>query len=197
MTELKREGRTIFVTVGTTLFERLVESVTTPEALDWMEQNGYTRLIVQYGRGRKPSIIDPYKQKRKKRIEVELYDFKPSLLQDMTHADLILSHAGAGTVSEVLQQEKKRLVVVVNTLLMDNHQLELAHAMHRRNYLYVVESPDGLSDFSVWDDFERYQPKPPDPTDPQSFAKILGSFFGHDADPGDETAVSKVEPQSN
>eukprot|EP00523_Entomoneis_sp_CCMP467_P013029 CAMPEP_0168800598 /NCGR_PEP_ID=MMETSP0725-20121227/19096_1 /TAXON_ID=265536 /ORGANISM="Amphiprora sp., Strain CCMP467" /LENGTH=183 /DNA_ID=CAMNT_0008852235 /DNA_START=1121 /DNA_END=1672 /DNA_ORIENTATION=+ len=172
MTE--RKTGTIFVTVGTTLFSELVNAVTTSASLDWMEKNGYTRLIVQYGKGKRPNPSSKHEGK----IEIELYDFKPSLARDMADADLVLSHSGAGTVSEVLQQEKPRLVVVVNTLLMDNHQLELAHAMQRREYLYVVESPEMLADYSVWDDFEKYQPKPQDPTDPRSFANILDSFFG-------------------
>jgi len=172
----KGEARTIFVTVGTTLFEKLIQLSTSVEALDWMKQNGYKRLVVQYGKGQKPELrADDIK---KRGLEVELYDFKPTLAQDMAQADLILSHAGAGTVCEVLQQKTPRLVVVVNTLLMDNHQLELAHAMHRRNYLFVVESPEDLSNFTLWDDFEQYKPNPPDATNAHSFAQILGSFFG-------------------
>lgn len=171
------QEKTIFITVGTTLFEKLVEVATSTNALQWMEQNGYTHLIVQYGKGQKPQVSLQETQ-QKYGVSVELYDFKPSLQPDMARADLIISHAGAGTVSEVLQHAKPRLVVVVNTLLMDNHQLELARAMQRRNYLFVVESPNKLSDLKVWDDFERFEPSPPDATNPHSFAEILGSFFG-------------------
>ncbi|KAL7567605.1 hypothetical protein ACA910_000201 [Epithemia clementina (nom. ined.)] len=172
--------RTIFVTVGTTLFEKLVQSVTNVEALEWMHRNGYKELIVQFGKGVRP-IIDASVLADKK-ISVDLYDFKPSLAGDMAKADLVISHAGAGTVSEVLQLKRPRLVVVVNTLLMDNHQLELAHAMQRRKYLYVVDCPDRMSDFAVWDEFEKFIPRPQHPTDQGSFSRILGSFFSFDTD---------------
>ena len=183
----------LFVTVGTTLFEKLIESVTRMEALDWMKRNGYTNLIVQYGRGQKPNI--PERILAETQMSVELYDFKPSLSEDMAKADLVMSHAGAGTVSEVLQLNKPpRLVVVVNTLLMDNHQLELARAMQRRNYIYVVDSPEKLSRFDVWDDFQQqFAPKPPDPTDKESFAQILGSFLGCDNNNANSPPISATD----
>ena len=46
----------------------------------------------------------------------------------MSLADVIISHAGAGSVMEALRL-KKKLIVVVNDLLMDNHQVELATAL--------------------------------------------------------------------
>ena len=171
--------RTIFVTVGTTLFDKLIESVSSLEALGWMNRNGYTELIVQYGRGKKP-VLDAVILS-KKNITAEVYDFKPSLADDMEKSDLVISHAGAGTVSEVLQLRKPRLVVVVNTLLMDNHQLELAHAMKRRGYLFVVDSPEKLSALTVWDEFENFSPRPQDPTEGDSFSRILNGFLGLDS----------------
>jgi UDP-N-acetylglucosamine transferase subunit ALG13 len=46
----------------------------------------------------------------------------------MRGADLVISHAGAGSVLEALHAHKS-LLVVVNDSLMDNHQTELAHKM--------------------------------------------------------------------
>ena len=53
---------------------------------------------------------------------------------DMKSADLVISHAGAGSIMESLRL-KKALIVVVNQDLMDNHQIELAEAMQEANYL--------------------------------------------------------------
>ena len=42
---------------------------------------------------------------------------------------------GAGSIMDALGKDK-RLVVVTNAALMDNHQEELARAMHDRHYLF-------------------------------------------------------------
>jgi beta-1,4-N-acetylglucosaminyltransferase len=158
-------------------------------------------LVIQYGKGKKPVLPDST-------LSVECYDFKPSLLADMKAADLILSHAGAGTVMECLQlcneeegkttndtsdnetktsetshsprpRRGRRLVVVINTILMDNHQTELADAMGQRKHLYVVSDPQLLAkDERTWDALESFQPVPKEPGDDQDFSRELCSFLG-------------------
>ena len=79
-------------------------------------------------------------------ITVSSWSYKPSLAevinkiqlatdinifpQDMESADLVISHAGAGTCLEVLRLGKP-LIVIVNRSLLGNHQvgsaLELSH----------------------------------------------------------------------
>lgn len=63
-------------------------------------------------------------------LRFDVYRFKPSIREDMQGASLIISHAGAGSIFESLRLNKP-LVVVVNTALADNHQVELAEAMAR------------------------------------------------------------------
>jgi beta-1,4-N-acetylglucosaminyltransferase len=163
--------RSIFVTVGTTRFDRLIDSVTRPEALEWMTSNGYTDLIIQYGKGNEPLIPKATK------ITVRSYSFQPSLDQDMRTADLIISHAGAGTVMEALKW-KKRLVVVINTDLMDNHQMELAHAMAKRGHLFVVDTPTDLGNYTLWNEFNTFQPTPHQGGDPHAFPRLLNQHMG-------------------
>lgn len=55
-------------------------------------------------------------------------------VQDISSADLVISHAGAGTCIEVLQAGKP-LLVIVNDDLMDNHQVELAQRLSEEQYL--------------------------------------------------------------
>jgi beta-1,4-N-acetylglucosaminyltransferase len=160
----------IFVTVGTTRFDALVQGVARPEALHWMKKNGYTHLVIQHGKGDEPVIPQDCP------ISVRSYRFQSSLEKDMQDADLILSHAGAGTVMEALRMQK-RLVVVINTLLMDNHQLELANAMAKRGHLFVVTEPSDL-DLEIWNDFDSFVPKPYEGGDEHDFSRLLNQHMG-------------------
>jgi len=163
--------RSIFVTVGTTRFDALIEAVTRPEALQWMTRNGYKHLVIQYGKGHEPIIATDTT------IAVRSYSFQPSLEQDVRDAGLIISHAGAGTVMEALRW-KKRLVVVINTALMDNHQTELAHAMAKRGHLFVVDTPSELQDLNTWNDFDAFVPIPHQGGDEMDFPRLLNQHMG-------------------
>jgi beta-1,4-N-acetylglucosaminyltransferase len=181
--KISNKNRNIFVTVGTTQFDKLVDGVTTADALQWMQQQGYTTLTIQYGRGKKPNTI-------KTGLTVECYDFASSLEDDMKRADLIISHAGAGTVMEALKLQKK-LVVVINTDLMNNHQMELASAMHTRRLLWMVTSPEELHDssMSTWYAFEKFVPLPYQEGDEWDFPRLLDSFLGYH----EETITKKMK----
>jgi beta-1,4-N-acetylglucosaminyltransferase len=161
-TQTRMSKRSIFVTVGTTRFDPLIEAVTRVDALQWMKQNGYTHLVIQYGKGREPAVaemIEDAEQKNTFWMDIRSYSFQPSLEQDMNEADLLISHAGAGTIMEALRLQK-RLVVVINTSLMDNHQTELAHAMAHRNHLFVVDNPANLQNVNTWNDLNAFVPIP-------------------------------------
>jgi beta-1,4-N-acetylglucosaminyltransferase len=169
--------KTVFVTVGTTLFEPLVAAVVTPSALQWMTKNGYTHLIVQYGKGVKPVVEQ--KNVSLSDLTIELYDFKPSLRNDMLKADCIICHAGAGTLMEALAMGKK-VVAVINTALMDNHQAELAYALSAHKLLFVVESAVELAAISKWDALEKFQAVPYTGGDEHDVPRILDRFFRFD-----------------
>jgi beta-1,4-N-acetylglucosaminyltransferase len=169
---IMRSKTTIFVTVGTTLFDALIQAVTTAQALDWMVSNGYTHLVIQYGKGTRPTI-DP----RNRPLDIEMYDFKSSLEPDMQRADLVMSHAGAGTVMEALRL-KKHLVVIINTSLMDNHQTELANALGVRKHLYVVEESKQLEFGTTWTALHDFFPTVYEQGDPYDFPRLLDRVFG-------------------
>uniref|UniRef100_A0A7S1D4U2 UDP-N-acetylglucosamine transferase subunit ALG13 n=1 Tax=Cyclophora tenuis TaxID=216820 RepID=A0A7S1D4U2_CYCTE len=164
-------AKTIFVTVGTTLFDQLIEGVTQPEAIKWMKKNGYTTLVIQYGKGAEPTIPKDCP------VSCRCYRFQSSLEADMKQADLIISHAGAGTVMEALRMQK-RLVVVINTLLMNNHQTELASAMAKRGHLFVLEKPEELKQLELWNDFDSFVPIPHEGGDEYDFANMLNRHMG-------------------
>jgi UDP-N-acetylglucosamine transferase subunit ALG13 len=113
----KHDDKIIFVTVGTTLFTSLIDNIIHPNTIQCMIQYGYTHLIIQYGKGIKPSITLPTTiTTTQATLQYELYDFKPSLYDDMVKADVIICHAGAGTLTEAIrisqqqQQQQKKLI---------------------------------------------------------------------------------------
>lgn len=97
----------IFVTVGTQLpFDRLID------ALDrWAERNPQVRVIAQIGRGAKrPRFIEW-------REELSPVEFDVM----MAAADLVVAHAGMGTILRA-QAEDKPLVVVPRRAELGEHR---------------------------------------------------------------------------
>ncbi|GAX17329.1 beta-1,4-N-acetylglucosaminyltransferase [Fistulifera solaris] len=169
---MSSKNKTILVTVGTTQFDDLVQCVTADQALQSMANLGYYRLVIQYGKGLRPSTIST-----KYEIEMICYDFKSSLQEDILQADLILSHAGAGTVMECLTLHRK-LVAVINSKLMHNHQMELAVALQQRGHLYMVEQPQDLWIPELWEAIDQFDPLPHPAGDEYAFPRLLDEFCG-------------------
>ncbi|KAF8936659.1 N-acetylglucosaminyldiphosphodolichol N-acetylglucosaminyltransferase catalytic subunit alg13 [Dissophora ornata] len=120
----------VFVTVGSTQFDKLIAVVSSPALLQLLHSLNYTHLTIQHGQSpiTTPSSTDS------SGMRVDAYKYKPSLREDMEGANLVISHAGSGSILEALRL-KKKLIVVVNEDLMDNHQLELGSALHEQGYL--------------------------------------------------------------
>jgi len=174
----QKPGKNIFVTVGTTSFDKLISSATSKIALEWMYQQGFSSLTIQYGRGAKPgpALTGDFAHS----LKIQSYDFQPSLKVDMENADLILSHAGAGTVMEGLRM-KKKLIVVINTKLMNNHQAELAGALADRGHLLMVDCPEKLDERQTWSSFEGFSPIAHEDGDQFDMPELLDSFLGFPA----------------
>ncbi|CAF2473452.1 unnamed protein product [Rotaria sp. Silwood2] len=102
-------GKCAFVTVGTTQFDQLIETIVHDSNVlqTLVDCLHVDKLILQ---------ID-------------------SIENDIQQADIVISHAGAGTILQTLEIHKP-LLVVVNEKLMNNHQLEIAHEMEQQGYLF-------------------------------------------------------------
>lgn len=120
----------VFVTVGTTQFDSLVSAVLSDPVLDCLAGLGCSSLTLQTGACAEVRVPRLWAEE----ILIKTYQYKPSLCQDISDADLVISHAGAGTCIEVLQTGKT-LAVIVNDSLMDNHQVELAEKLAKEGYL--------------------------------------------------------------
>lgn len=122
--------KTVFVTVGTTKFDELINTVTDYRTLEALKRNGYTSMILQIGNG--TYVLEPSDV-----LEITSYKFKPDIGPDMINSDLIISHGGAGSIMQALDYGKP-LLVVINEKLMNNHQYELAEKLCEEKYLYYT-----------------------------------------------------------
>eukprot|EP00794_Sanderia_malayensis_P005906 gene5906-6592_t len=125
----RKRSKSAFVTVGTTRFDDLIRIVSSKECLLALKSKGFSQITMQIGNSE--TEIPPAKENL---IQINWYRFKPSIQEDINNADLIISHAGAGSVLETLRSGKPS-IVVVNEKLMDNHQTELAEAFAEKNNL--------------------------------------------------------------
>lgn len=137
---------TVFVTVGTTKFDALIQAVDTIEFADALVKQGYTALVIQKGAGRHqvqtPAPLGKQHHQHSNKLQVQVFNFAPSLAEYMQQADLIISHAGSGSIFEALRLGKP-LVAVPNAILMDNHQAELAEHLAHLKYI-IAARPDTL-----------------------------------------------------
>lgn len=161
--------RTVFVTVGTTSFDELIETIISSESLEALKSRGYEKLVLQVGRGAILPTPDSCSE-----ITLEAFRFKDSIAEDMMQADFIISHAGAGSCLEALGAGKP-LLVVVNDKLMNNHQLELARQLHSDSHLLyctcsTLTKTLRTMDLSVLLPFFSGQP--------QNFANFLNKALG-------------------
>lgn len=157
MNRSTKQFKTLFVTVGSTKFELLINRILKQDLLQQLKKYNFKRVILQVGNG-KHDDDDLFNFKElnfnasnneiskftKENIEITAYRYKSSITDDLLSADLVISHAGSGSVMESLEANKK-LIVVVNESLMDNHQLELAEKMYAENYLLYTNC-QGLPD---------------------------------------------------
>lgn len=107
----------IFVTVGTTYFDELVEEV------DRLVDTGLIRdrVVAQVGEGR-------YTPRN-----LEWFRYAPTLKPYYDQADLVIGHGGTGTVFDLLRMGKP-FVAVANRALAHDHQADLLRAIDRRRW---------------------------------------------------------------
>ena len=49
-------GKSVFATVGTTQFDALTQSLVCTEVTELLARQGYSRLVIQIGRGAEPAL---------------------------------------------------------------------------------------------------------------------------------------------
>jgi beta-1,4-N-acetylglucosaminyltransferase len=140
----------VLVTVGTCEFDALVQVVLQSTVLEVVKKkfpSSHLKLIIQKGLTSKfKPTSEHWLNAKKLGIELEFLpivsDF-PALVQS---ADFVVSHAGAGSVLELLAQGKASLVVV-NQSLMQNHQLEFAQRLFSLSLIEIAYLESFEEDF--------------------------------------------------
>ncbi|KAI1850530.1 hypothetical protein JX266_003812 [Neoarthrinium moseri] len=173
----RQPGRTMFVTIGSIAsFKTLIQEVLSEPFLHVLEALKFNRLIIQCG----PDLeyfeeIRPQKGFDSHWIAIEGFSYtdniKPYYLK-CTPSD------GAGTILESLNVDA-RVIVVPNTSLMDNHQLELAEELARQGYLVHGHLGKLHEDVEQMETFQptNWPPKPPENSVYRHLGDIIGSIF--------------------
>lgn len=91
--------RCIFVTVGSTHFDELVEAVLAPKVLQALRQRGFSKLVVQTGKYEIPDIgqRDGEWHWESEGLMIEAWRYKEGISRAVDEADWVISHAGAWT----------------------------------------------------------------------------------------------------
>ncbi len=84
----------LFITVGSTYFDDLIECVLKPTFLSACRTIGVTRLIVQYGKGKLPDEFKAEVEIFKDGLEIEVFEFISGFDEMVENADVVISHAG-------------------------------------------------------------------------------------------------------
>ena len=79
-----------------------------------------------------------YKSQMHNDFEILAFPFISEITKIICESDLVVSHAGTGSMLDVLRLDKP-LIVVVNKMLMDNHQTEVADEMQKAGVIRKVE----------------------------------------------------------
>jgi beta-1,4-N-acetylglucosaminyltransferase len=115
----------IFVTIGTTDFNLLVEK------MDTLVPTLPDQVVMQIGK----STYIPK--------NCEYFRFAPSLAPYIDQADLVVSQGGMAVTYEVLRKNKK-LISVENTTYVDGHQKDILQILEKEHYLIWCHDVEGL-----------------------------------------------------
>lgn len=178
----------VLVTVGTTRFDELTQAADSMELVRVLQRKGYSKLLLQIGSSSHvPQHLcptsEPDDDSGKASItnddgsmfQIEWFRYTPVLKTIINDCDLVISHAGAGSIFETLSSGAG-LITVPNESLMDNHQMELANHLHRLGHLQVATTRTLVD---VVEQFDWRSLKPYIPQDGSAIAKDIDKELGY------------------
>lgn len=111
----------IFITVGTTPFDELIKFC--DENIDLLKYKVFAQI----------SNESEYKVEN-----VDFVKFTNEIEKYYKKADIVISHAGAGSVYKLLEMNK-RTIFVPNFTMKDNHQDDICRFVQDNNYAEVLD----------------------------------------------------------
>lgn len=150
--ETKCDPKTALVLTGATAeFNELIKEALKPEVLQKLHDEQFSALVFQAGHGLQYCLdLIQNIPLRSEYPKLKAFDFKESLQGDLkacqyrkgkSEEGLIITHAGSGTVLDVLRMGLV-CIVVPNPALLDNHQQELADELDRQGYVTKANVKD-------------------------------------------------------
>lgn len=161
----------VFTTGATVTFRALLAHVTTVLFLSGLRDGGFAHVTIQYGNETDRShrhvskayfsellaangvvekldlsIANEFNDKsvttfQTKGLTLTVFAFSPTIGEHIQHADVVVSHAGTGSILDTLRL-RKPLIVVTNDALMDDHQKDVADQLAKDNYLAQISVAD-------------------------------------------------------
>ncbi|QDS67885.1 hypothetical protein FKW77_008062 [Venturia effusa] len=144
-----RIEKALFTTIGATAsFPSLIKAVLAPCFLRAASSHGYTKLVIQFGRGGEALFKESCVKAQRDGpygLTVEGFDLTDDMMGEMRvvkasnregrerQEGVVLCHAGTGSVLDALRLGVP-VIVVPNSALLDNHQEQFAEVMEKMEY---------------------------------------------------------------
>ena len=130
------DGKTAFVTVGTTEFDSLIRALDDPSVYALFALAGFTRLVMQMGRGQYEPL---HRESAPSSLAVDVYRFKPSIVPDVARSDLVIGHAGSGTALEVRVRERLSLALEEVLITKYNQKSLIVYSYEHSGLLFLFQ----------------------------------------------------------
>lgn len=160
----------LFTTGATVTFRQLLDYVAEPEFFSFLQSIGFSKIALQYGNESNGSghvskkFVSDVMAKNQlvekmdfsiqnstndksvvvfanSTLELLMFAFSPTIGDLIAEADIVVSHAGTGSILDCLRLGKP-LLVVTNNDLMDDHQEEVASQFENEGYLYRLSTAE-------------------------------------------------------
>lgn len=139
----------LLVSVGSTRFDSLIEEICSSSFLRMLEDEGFTSITIQHGKS--PILIEESTKILK--IQTFSYIDHITFISFMDSSQFIIAHCGSGIILDYLKSKdkkiynQKKLFLVPNHLLMDDHQVELGKEISTFvGNCYLLETGESINE---------------------------------------------------